>query len=195
MGAVLNHWINYSVWICTAAAAALRSDRRDTRPEWTLQWELLGTTRLSLRLWGTEIFYHSGPWTLAEDVSLLVPWGRDSSELGWDCHWGRQRALSTRDCACVQCSCPRGSGRELNSARQRHLWEDAFALMLLTQNDLRGMITFSENFSSSELTGLSASRYSQTLIRFFFKCSDNLKIWWSHRIFKWTFNGCQLFNF
>lgn len=30
---------------------------------------------------------------------------------------------------------------------------------------------------------------------FFFKWSDNLKIWWSQRIFKWTFNGCQLFNF
>lgn len=91
---------------------------------------------------------------------------------------------------------PRDSGRELNSARQRHLWEDVFALLLLMQNGLRGMIpSFFENFSSFELTALSASR-SQTLTRFFFfKCSDNLKIWWSQMIFKWILNGCQLFNF
>lgn len=80
MGAVLNHWINYSVWICTAAA--LLSDRRDTRPEWALQWERLGTTRLSLRLWGTQIFYHSGPWTLAENAYFCPGAGTAQSLAG-----------------------------------------------------------------------------------------------------------------
>lgn len=193
MGAVLNHWINYSVWICTAAA--LLSDRRDTRPEWALQWERLGTTRLSLRLWGTQIFYHSGPWTLAENVCLLLPWGRHSSEPGWDCHRGRRRAPCSWDCACVQRSCP-GTQEGSWTLQGRGICE---RMCLHFCCSCRMVLEAWFHLSLRTSVLLSSQHYLPVglkhLLDFFFKCSDNLKIWWSQMIFKWILNGCQLFNF
>lgn len=165
MGAVLKHWINYNVWIHTAAA--LWSDRRDIRSKWILQWELLETTRLSLWLWVTQIFWHLSPWTLAENVCWLLSWGRDSSERGWDCHggWqGAQQCVCAWGCACVQCPCPRHSGRELSSAGQRMclcFWRSC--RMVLEAR----LLLYMRTSVSFELTGLSANRYSQTLARLF----------------------------
>lgn len=124
------------------------------------------------------VFLAYGPLDLAEDMCcLLLPRGagaaqgliRIVTEAG-NTAW---RSVCLRACAWAARV---GWGRELNLGSQRHLWQDGFAHPVLAQVGLRGMITsFSENFRVFCAHRTSPNRYSQTLIRIFFKWFRSFK--------------------
>lgn len=89
---------------------------------------------------------------------------------------------------------PQGLRKELNSASSGICERMYLCFCCLCRMVLEAWLLLSLRTSVSfELTGLFASRYTQTLTRFFLNVL--IIFWWSQRICKWILNGCQLFSF
>lgn len=113
---------------------------------------------------GGQISKHLGPWT--QRCPCLCPGaGSAGGGLGPALRLAGSTAPVLMGLGVgAEGSCP---GRELSSARQSHLRQDVFVLLLLMQRGLRGMIFFLWKLQCLLSSRIICCRYSQTITRFF----------------------------